>query len=178
MKNLLLFLALFTFACSDGGGTMPGNGTPRPTPAPNNGTLSVNSTAPVSEETKTLMKKALDELFEDAKVKGYTKYTSYSNYIYVIRQDCQLINNTMSWQQETPGYGLIWQAERVQIKPTATVQTVQICNDIPEHMYNTTRYGAEHVILYFNNQTEFKRTEIHSDACNCPHPIITRNNSQ
>jgi hypothetical protein len=134
--------------------------------------LTIQSTLPVDAETRNAMTQALTTLFAEAKARGYKNYVSHSDYTVIVRNDCRPApeSGVMSWQEETPGYGLIWQAERVTIS-SSKVQSFQICRDNLATMANTTRYGAEHIVLYFNDKAEFERTKIHSTP-ELGHPII------
>jgi hypothetical protein len=159
---------------------MPGNTvyTPHPIPTvtpfvPQSVAGKINIQSPVVLDSSTIegMNAAFTQLFSEAKSRGYTKYVGHSDYTVIVRNDCQLINGTMAWKEYVPDYGEIWQAEQVRISSNK-VQTFQICKDVSQNMSNTTRYGAEHIILYFNNRPEFERTKIHTDAPETWHPII------
>lgn len=142
--------------------------------SPLEGADRINIQSPVQLDDSTVqgMNDSLTQLFAQARARGYTKYLKHSYYTVVVRNDCQPApeSGVMSWQEYVPGYGLTWQAEQVRISSN-TVQSFQICKDTPQTMFNTTRYGAEHIILYFNDRPEFERTKIHSTP-ELGHPII------
>jgi hypothetical protein len=165
-RNIVMMFALILVVslCGCGGST------PQP-PVKKEG-LAIQSTQAVSDEIKQAMIDSLNQLFVEAKARGYKNYLSLNDYTIIVRNDCRPApeSGVMSWQEETPGYGLIWQAERVSIS-SGQVQFFQICRDNMATMANTTRYGAEHIILYFNDKAEFERTKVHTTP-ELGHPII------
>lgn len=46
-----------------------------------------------------------------------------------------------------------------------------ICHDTPESMRLATRFGLEHIVLYYNDRDKYLRTETHTSAENS-HPLI------
>jgi hypothetical protein len=186
-RNIVMMFALILavslcISCGDGGSSMPGNKPRTPTPSQNQTALGIKyqSAAVVTDAQKAEMDKALTQLFAEARARNYAQKLNHSDYSLIIRNDCVEKGGIKVWlerldqydgteydQDPTVGVGMIYQPERVVLNPTRP-PVFTICYDTPETMGLTTRYGAEHIILYYNDQSEYQRTAVHGP----PHPII------
>jgi hypothetical protein len=134
---------------------------------------------PVPEDIQAEMDNALTELFTTARARGYSAYTNHSNYVIIVKDDCANRNGTMAWldrldsydgtpydQNPAPGIGEIYRAEEVRLN--SGPPTFLICRDVKEHMRNFTRYGAEHIIYWFNDRAAYNATSTPTHV----HPIM------
>lgn len=138
----------------------------------------------VLSETQNTIDEALTELFEDARALGYTQKLDHSLYTITIKEDCIDRSGTMSWLVNAPNYnnteydqnpdpsiGQVYAAEQVLfgLNGEPSMEYV-ICRGSKELMANTTRFGAEHIILFYNDFAKYKETATHLDGAG--HPII------
>lgn len=163
----------------------PGNTVTQPTPA-TGGTrtpqgINLRLSSPLDASIQNAMDASLTKLFSDVQGKGYNQKVRHSDYIINVKDDCVNTNGTMSWldrldsydgteydQDPRPGIGMIYRAEQVTLSPNKAPEFV-ICRDVVQNMSKTTRYGAEHIILYYNDMNEYNRTAVHTTS---GHPII------
>jgi hypothetical protein len=184
MKTVfILLLAVFIWACGSNSGSStvytPYNAlTPR--------SVTIQSTTPVSTEILNTVDTSLELLFQDVSGRGYKSKLKHSDYIIVVKDDCIARNGVKAWlernddynntiwdQNPDPKIGEIYQSEKVTLSSLAYPRFT-ICRDLPSIMANSVRYGAEHIILYYNDTEEYERTKIHTTT---GHPIIPRLNT-
>lgn len=176
MKYLLLLL-IFLVGCGEPKIVQPPSSS---LTSPNGIRIKSNST--VSSSTLTTMDASLAKLFQDAKLRNYTKKLNFTDYTIFIKEDCIDRNGTKVWLERNDSYnntefdqnpdpviGTIFQAEQVILNDSSVVSFV-ICSDTEFNMSNATRYGAEHIILFYNDKKEYERTKIHTSTQG--HPII------
>lgn len=188
------FIALFIFTlvaglvvvnCGDGkSNTNPPVVSTPSTPSPNGWQtpkgIKLNITSLLDPSIQAEMDASLTKLFADVKGRGYSQRMTHSAYTITIKDDCVNRNGTMVFklradnyngteydQNPDPNIGEIFAAEQVKL-PSNPSEFV-ICRDSVATMKNTTRYGAEHIILYYNNRAEYDRTATHLTS---GHPII------
>ena len=175
-----LILAVSLGISCGGDGPKPGNRTPVPSQNQTPMGIKIESIVALSDEQKSAMDGALTQLFSEVRARNYNNKLNHSDYSIIVRNDCVERGGIKVWlerldqydgteydQDPTPGVGMIYQPERVVLNPNrAPVFT--ICNDVPQVMGTTARYGAEHIILYYNDRSEYDRTAFHGP----PHPII------
>lgn len=143
--------------------------------------IKLKLTSPLDENIKTEMDASLTKLFSDVQSRGYSRMNSHSDYTITVKDDCVDRFGTMAWldrlddydgqefdQDPRPGIGMVYRAEQVNIYPNKAPDFI-ICRDAVQSMKNTTRYGAEHIILYYNDRGEYERTAVHITS---GHPII------
>lgn len=174
--------AVALVSCGGNGGTV----IPK-TPTPTTGLsqtpkgIKLKLSSPLDVSIQNDMDAALTKLFSDVGAKNYSKMLSHSDYTITVKDDCVNRSGTMSWldrldsydgteydQDPRVGIGMIYRAEQVTLSPNRAPEFI-ICRDVPATMKNTTRYGAEHIILYYNDMTEYTRTAVHTTT---GHPII------
>ena len=188
MKKIITFIitvtlglvAVFLLNCGDSNG---GIKTPTPTPTGTTTPLGIKLklTSPLDASIQTEMDASLTKLFSDVRGRGYVQKVRHSDYTITIKDDCVNQNGVMSWldrldsydgteydQDPRPGIGMIYRAEQVTLSQSRAPEFI-ICRDIVSTMKNTTRYGAEHIILYYNDMNEYNRTAVHTTT---GHPII------
>lgn len=176
MKTLFRIFVLSTFLMTWGCG---GNSTPSGPSAKNTTPMGVGLSMNLADAPKTVIDSALTKLFSDVQSRDYTQKLKHSDYFITIKTDCIDRNGTKVWlerldtydgteydQDPTPGIGMIYQAERVELPGNPPKFT--ICLDNLTNMSNTTRFGAEHIILYYNDRNEYHRTAVNTHV----HPII------
>lgn len=189
-RNIVMMFALILavslgISCGGDGPKNPGNSTRTPVPSQNQTSsgVKIESAVALSDEQKSAIDGALTQLFTEARARNYNNKLNHSDYSIIIRNDCEMRGGIMQWKdrldqydgtefdaEPAPGIGMVWQPEKVTLNPyKAPVFT--ICYDAPQAMGITTRYGAEHVILYYNDKSEFDRTQFHGNG-GPPHPII------
>lgn len=177
MKNLLLILilvfAVSAFDCDKS------NASVQTTPKG----ARIESDSPVDADRLSVIDQALTEVFSDAAHLGYTERLTHGAYTIFVNRNCQPRNGVMVWlgradnydgseydQNPAPGIGEIFIAEQVGKVNNQIVPRYIICFDSFENIAQTTRYGAEHIILAANDLNEYRRTETHSNGAG--HPII------
>mgnify|MGYP003394894889 CR=1 FL=1 len=141
--------------------------------------LKIVSSQELTKEETVAGSEALTKLFSDVKHRKYTNKLKHSDYTLIVRDDC-VNRGTMTWTKRADEYngtrfdydpdpeiGRIYVQEIV--KPPSTVIT--ICRDTAFKMSESTRAGGEHLILFYNDIEEFKRTGVHLTQ-ELEHPII------
>jgi hypothetical protein len=137
-------------------------------------------------EYRAAIDESLTQLFRDAQVLGYFDKTQHTDYTIHVKCDCRPSpeSGTPSWriradeydgtvfdQNPAPGIGEVLAAEQVITFNDMVFPEFIICssNDL-EYVKNVARYGAEHIILAFNDRAEYERTRFH--GTDISHPII------
>ena len=188
MKILIFILSLvivFTISCG-GNGSNPTPSNPN-LPPPNTGLaktpqgINLKLTVPLDEHLQTELDSSLTKLFSDVSARNYSRMLLHSDYTITIKSDCIDRNGIMAWLQRLDSYdgtdfdqdpregiGMIYVPEQVTLSPNRAPEFI-ICMDNVATMRSTSRYGAEHIILYYNDRTEYTRTAIHTTT---GHPII------
>jgi hypothetical protein len=146
--------------------------------------LSVN---PLHPDLETAIDVSLAELFATCRRRGYTQKLSHSDYkIYVIPPEREFdsegnyvpnfklrideYDGTVFDQNPAPGIGEVYAAEYVAPDFSAYV-IAEYTRNFTTTAQDAVRYGAEHIILKFNDEAEFNRTVFHGNGVS--HPIIT-----
>ena len=142
----------------------------------------VESSAEISVESLQTIDEALREVFSDAAALNYSNVLTHGEYKIYVHRECTDRNGVMNWLGEAPNYDQtefdhdprvghtkVYRAEEVIRVNGAIVPRFIICLDTQPNMANTTRYGAEHVILFFNDRDLYYQTETHLTG---GHPII------
>jgi hypothetical protein len=193
MKKILIFaftfiiglVAVFGLSCGgDNNGSRPRTPTPsNPSTGGSRTPMGINLklSSPLDASIQNTMDASLAKLFSDVQGRPYSQKIRHSDYTIMIKDDCVDRSGTMSWldrldsydgteydQDPRPGIGMIYRAEQVTLNPSRPPEFI-ICRDSEQNMGNTTRYGAEHIILYYNDRGEYDRTAVHTTG---GHPII------
>ncbi len=155
--------------------------------------VTVYSDAGISNDLLILIDESLDEVFEDAKSEGYTSALTHSFYdIFIPKFGCMLspISQTPSFMLRADvydgteydvynpkgngvkdGIGVIYAAEKVlNIDNIKTRGQMICCNDI-SIIKNSTRHGAEHIIIANNDKTYWDATWFHDTF---QHPLLPK----
>lgn len=148
----------------------------------------------ISQEFKDIVDESLTEVFNDAILFGQSKQVNWnqklnhSDYIVYVLDDCtpspeqhvpcfklraDEYDGTIFDQDSREGIGYILASEYVIKDGNVPSGEYVICNDII-NLYNNARYGAEHIILYFNDIDEYNATVFHGNGVY--HPIIPISN--
>jgi hypothetical protein len=146
--------------------------------------LSVN---PLHPELIPAIDGSLTELFAMCRRRGYTQklnhddykiyvippereYDSLGNYVPNFKLRADEYDGTVFDQNPTPGIGEVYAAEYV--APDFSCYVIaEYTRDFETTARDAVRYGAEHIILKFNDEAEFNRTAFHGNGIG--HPIIT-----
>lgn len=148
--------------------------------------INIVSSQPVSDAMKSAMDESLTNLFNDARALGYTQKITHGDYTIHVRHDCvrspesgtlsfkiraDEYNNSIFDVNPDPNIGEVLAAEQVITHNNFPTTHYIICADTDlENVRKTTRYGAEHIILAFNDPSEYERTKFHGNGIY--HPII------
>lgn len=127
---------------------------------------------------------ALNELFLDAVSLGYSNRVAHDQYLIYVKHDWELspVDRVPSFRVRADNYdgtiydvdprsgiGYVYATEYV-IRGLNGIPTGEyvITND-PDNLARNVRYGAEHIILYFNDPVRYAATETHTSG---GHPLI------
>lgn len=126
----------------------------------------------------------LNDLCLDAAAQGYTEWLTGSAYTIYVLDGCtpspeqgvpcfkiraDNYDGTVFDQDSRPGIGYVLASEYVFRAPDGSPTGEYVICASPEHDANNIRYGAEHIILYYNDRARYLATETHISS---GHPII------
>lgn len=126
---------------------------------------------------------SLRRLFENAVRDGYTQKLSFSDYIIYVKHDWELspVDRIPSFRVRADNYdgtiydvdprrgiGYVFATEYVIKIGDAPTGEYVITTD-PNNLERNVRYGAEHIVLYFNDPVKYYATETHTTG---GHPLI------
>lgn len=178
LLSFYLFAAALTFFDCGKKGENP------PNPSIQNSPLGVRveADAPVEAEKLNAIDAALTAVFSDARAQGYGAMLNHSDYAIFVNRKCIDRNGVKAWltradnydgteydQNPQAGIGEIYAAEQVVKNNNIVVPRYIICDDSLNNIANTARYGAEHVILWYNEPFKYLETETHRTG---GHPLI------
>lgn len=181
LLSLYLFAAVLTFFSCGKKNENPPNASIQTTPLG----VRVESESAVDADKLNAIDAALTELFADARAQGYAAMLNHSDYAIYVNRQCVDRNGVKVWrgradnydgteydQNPAPGIGEVYIAEQVVKNGNIVVPKYIICDDTLDNMANTARFGAEHVILFYNEPYKYLETETHASGAG--HPIIPK----
>jgi len=192
MRKLILIFCLFVattaFDCGGDGGKQSGAG--KDLTQTTAAGVTVISQGGITPEQLDTINTSVTELLADAKALGFTEHLDPRLYTIGIVAGCEPSSDgTPSFRiraddydgsiydkNPAPGIGEVLAAERVLVERKQSDWTLypgnsyQICPGNLELMANTSRYGLEHILLYWNRFGEYEATANHSGGTT--HPLI------